>query len=166
MKNKICLKCNCSHHIAFIDFRGVCEFCNHRKYKAQKIWYEFRRNLDQSLIPAECPQCGVEKKLHGHHSDYKNPLLITWCCSGCHKKIHSSIDPMEENNFQDFTDLYLEKSKFEELLSSDDVSEILGLEKQEVYQLLKIGDLQGRKIGRKWIIKKEWIDLYLKEKSQ
>lgn len=40
--------------------------------------------------PPECKICGApDGRLHGHHEDYSRPLMVIWCCSGCHSLIHS-----------------------------------------------------------------------------
>jgi len=37
--------------------------------------------------PKCCEICGKEEKLHGHHTDYSNPLIVVWLCVGCHASV-------------------------------------------------------------------------------
>jgi len=34
--------------------------------------------------PSVCEKCGRARKVHGHHTDYAQPLLVTWLCTLCH----------------------------------------------------------------------------------
>ena len=38
--------------------------------------------------PVECEVCGKSGRLHGHHEDYGQPLLVVWVCAACHRAIH------------------------------------------------------------------------------
>lgn len=40
------------------------------------------------LKPIACERCGDMVKLQGHHSDYSQPLAVSWLCVPCHKDIH------------------------------------------------------------------------------
>lgn len=44
----------------------------------------------QILKPSRCTRCGVERKLHAHHSDYSRPLAVEWICTRCHGAEHRS----------------------------------------------------------------------------
>ncbi len=39
--------------------------------------------------PTKCFYCLREKKLSGHHFDYKKALEVLWLCSSCHKIEHN-----------------------------------------------------------------------------
>ncbi len=44
--------------------------------------------------PSECSVCNQtvqRSKLHGHHSDYGEPLVVSWICIGCHNKLHGIV---------------------------------------------------------------------------
>lgn len=41
------------------------------------------------ISPNICEDCGVEDfSLHKHHTNYTEPLNVTWLCSGCHLARH------------------------------------------------------------------------------
>ena len=40
--------------------------------------------------PNSCELCEVEGRIHGHHSDYSEPLKVIWVCVPCHSQIHHS----------------------------------------------------------------------------
>lgn len=42
--------------------------------------------------PTNCEDCGVEAVLHGHHSDYTQPLTVCWLCHVCHMRRHRKPD--------------------------------------------------------------------------
>ena len=47
----------------------------------------------QLVKPKTCEGCGVRfpsRKLHGHHDDYRRPLVVRWLCDGCHRRHHSA----------------------------------------------------------------------------
>lgn len=42
--------------------------------------------------PGECYDCKSKTNyLDAHHTDYKQPLLITWLCPKCHKARHTDL---------------------------------------------------------------------------
>lgn len=44
---------------------------------------------DGKLVkPKECPKCGRETRIIGHHSDYSEPLKVEWMCGKCHRAEH------------------------------------------------------------------------------
>ena len=42
--------------------------------------------------PERCSLCGEGGKIHGHHEDYRRPLVVMWVCIPCHKSIHAKKD--------------------------------------------------------------------------
>ncbi len=41
------------------------------------------------IKPIVCVMCGTKnERIEGHHSDYLEPLEITWVCCVCHKSLH------------------------------------------------------------------------------
>lgn len=41
--------------------------------------------------PSQCEDCGWEEgRLHAHHEDYRQPLLVVWVCSTCHRRRHAT----------------------------------------------------------------------------
>ena len=50
--------------------------------------------------PEVCEKCGKKfpsYKIHAHHPNYKEPLLIEWLCFKCHAGVHSFLRWMERN---------------------------------------------------------------------
>lgn len=45
--------------------------------------------------PHNCSYCGrLARRIHAHHEDYSQPLLIEWLCTKCHGTRHSRIVQM------------------------------------------------------------------------
>ena len=42
----------------------------------------------QLVPPTDCSSCGSTGNVHGHHSNYMEPLNVTWLCSRCHGEAH------------------------------------------------------------------------------
>ena len=40
------------------------------------------------IKPKKCDKCKEERRLSGHHLDYRKPLEVLWLCSSCHKEVH------------------------------------------------------------------------------
>jgi len=41
--------------------------------------------------PPACEECGTSCKPHGHHEDYKRPLVVVWLCTACHYRRHRTV---------------------------------------------------------------------------
>lgn len=42
--------------------------------------------------PETCSRCGGRGPIHGHHTDYAQPLAVTWVCRPCHHALHREAD--------------------------------------------------------------------------
>jgi hypothetical protein len=53
---------------------------------------KLRDAVDSGKIikPKNCPVCGKDKILHGHHNDYTKPLEVVWVCALCHTNLHKA----------------------------------------------------------------------------
>lgn len=40
------------------------------------------------LVQRPCVLCGSTDRIHAHHTDYTQPLLVTWLCKPCHIQEH------------------------------------------------------------------------------
>jgi hypothetical protein len=59
---------------------------NPKKYKAHTAVGNAIR--DKRLIKPEiCDICGNKTKLHAHHENYDDPLLVVWLCVACHSQV-------------------------------------------------------------------------------
>ena len=49
-------------------------------------------NSKRLIKPNNCEKCQAyfedNRLLHGHHSDYSQPLKVQWLCMNCHKETH------------------------------------------------------------------------------
>ncbi len=43
--------------------------------------------------PERCESCNEQRRLHGHHDDYAQPLVVRWLCTTCHTKWHKENGP-------------------------------------------------------------------------
>ncbi len=67
---------------------------NRPSYRA-RIALRCAINAGKITKPATCSNCHdrfSSNSLHGHHSDYSNPLDVQWLCSRCHGLIHRKKD--------------------------------------------------------------------------
>lgn len=53
-------------------------------------WRIYRAALRAGTLtrPAACSDCGRERKIVGHHTDYRYPLAVVWLCTTCHARAH------------------------------------------------------------------------------
>ena len=59
---------------------------NEAAYKAHNALNRAVR--DGKITKEPCVKCG-ESKVHGHHSDYAEPLSVIWLCAKCHARHHA-----------------------------------------------------------------------------
>lgn len=62
----------------------------------RKLWYD-KKNYARTLFNIKlkagkvkklnCCLCG-DSETEAHHIDYSSPLIVTWLCKKCHKKVH------------------------------------------------------------------------------
>ena len=43
------------------------------------------------IKPTHCSECNSSSDLHGHHTDYSNPLDVIWLCIPCHVEEHTRL---------------------------------------------------------------------------
>ena len=49
---------------------------------------------DGRLIRGPCEVCGTTSRVHGHHDDYRRPLVVRWLCFRHHMEHHGKVaDP-------------------------------------------------------------------------
>lgn len=59
-----------------------------RKYTAQTM---INNAIRSGVIvrPKYCSSCGSDEfVMHGHHDNYKYPMIVRWLCPACHKEWH------------------------------------------------------------------------------
>jgi hypothetical protein len=64
---------------------------NPEQYKAQTYLNNALRD-GRIERPDYCSECGKEKRVVGHQTDYLKPLDVIWMCQSCHKKWHRDFD--------------------------------------------------------------------------
>ncbi len=57
------------------------------KEEASRL-YRKEINCGKIVRPKRCSACNIKSRIHGHHRDYNQPLLIVWLCSKCHRMEH------------------------------------------------------------------------------
>jgi hypothetical protein len=45
------------------------------------------------LIRRPCEVCGLGRRIHAHHDDYTQPLVVRWLCTQHHKQHHAKHGP-------------------------------------------------------------------------
>ena len=55
----------------------------------KRAWGMVRKAVKSGeLLKQPCARCGYAIA-HAHHSDYSQPLVVTWLCAGCHRREHA-----------------------------------------------------------------------------
>lgn len=65
-----------------------------KRHAHSKVNYALRKGI---LIKSPCVKCGNEN-VQAHHSDYSQPLNVTWLCAKCHGLEHRE----EKNRDKDY----------------------------------------------------------------
>jgi ribosomal protein S27AE len=47
------------------------------------------------LLKEDCEKCGATSRIHAHHDNYSEPLVVRWLCLPCHKE-HHRLNPQLE----------------------------------------------------------------------
>jgi hypothetical protein len=58
-------------------------------YKAHNALNNAVRN--GKITKGPCFICGTDSNIHGHHSNYAEPLSVVWLCAKCHTRIHAAF---------------------------------------------------------------------------
>lgn len=65
------------------------------------------------LVPKDCESCKApalhasgRRRVHAHHDDYRQPLLVRWLCPSCHQAFHGK----EKRKAIGFPEPHVEKS--------------------------------------------------------
>ena len=64
------------------------------KRKVRQHQAQARRVLHEAIARGEvirqaCSVCRTTVRVHGHHFDYHQPLVVVWLCHRCHKAEHA-----------------------------------------------------------------------------
>ena len=116
----ICIKCGVEKERKDFPFRGwstngtqqrrrTCKSCSKfRNFNLSYKWVKehkkevnaqgfLRRSVTNGKVskPDHCEVCGVKAHIiNGHHSNYDEPLKVTWVCHQCHKDLHRKRFPV------------------------------------------------------------------------
>lgn len=68
--------------------KGCCDACwSWHRANAWRL-YRAARRAGTLAPPAQCQDCGRERKIIGHHTDYRRPFMVAWLCATCHSRAH------------------------------------------------------------------------------
>ena len=87
-----------------VEARRVARFNKKNNYQLQAISrlkfpekYQARQAVQNAVRlgklnkPKNCLDCGLEKRLSGHHEDYSKQLEVVWLCAKCHEQRHHRV---------------------------------------------------------------------------
>lgn len=71
-------------------------------HKKARIWIRIKRSAHKAVLyatkkgilirPKNCTNCyKSDKKIEGHHPNYKEKLKVEWLCTDCHANINKKI---------------------------------------------------------------------------
>lgn len=64
------------------------ELANIERLRRVRARWRVREAVSRGLLTRQpCESCG-EAKVHAHHEDYAQPLLVRWLCGRCHREVH------------------------------------------------------------------------------
>lgn len=127
--------------------------------KASIAYGAVHKALKSGLLvrPAACEQCAVtDKPIQAAHYDYAEPLRVRWLCRRCHTlwdraepkggvvKIRRP-QPLVERTY----------------LTPSEVAGMLTIGRRQAYEALRVGQLPGVRIGRRWLIPRAALDRLL-----
>ena len=83
--------------------RSECKACEYAprnrglRYKKKAIeLVSYAIKTKRLARASHCEICEQEKMTQAHHQDYNQPLSVNWLCTGCHGKVHSSINAIKK----------------------------------------------------------------------
>ena len=72
---------NGAKRVRIAVYKSIAKFPE-KQVARQKVSYALR--IGKLIKPNSCEFCNHKIKVEAHHSDYEQPLLVTWLCRNCH----------------------------------------------------------------------------------
>lgn len=79
-----------------------------------------------------CSSCGAEsEKMHGHHRDYSQPLIVEWLCPACHSRAHALARPCKTK-----ATFYIERDLYQQLRGAVHCAQLRGVGPHSMSELV------------------------------